>query len=172
MINHSLYCLHSARCTSGMPHTRRSMVMQANCSEHQVRQYLANLRSNLRSFIQRAQRNAAGKVGSVSNGAAAASAPAQRSLTGELAPPLMHVVHVKTCACSCLVAICKLASCLVVFSKSAVHWQRLPIGLARSCTCAHDSVLISAYMLCLQKNVHMLSILPAAQLAKHESSCA
>ena len=84
---------------SGMPLTQQSTVVQAKCSEHQVRQYLANLRSNLRSFIQRAQRNAAGKVSSVSNGAAAASAPAQTSLTGELAPPLMHVVHVKNGQC-------------------------------------------------------------------------
>ena len=69
------------RCIS--PAHTQGLFLQANCHEHQVRTYLANLRSNLRSFVQRAQRNAAGKASSGPAGAPGAPvAPDHRPTEG------------------------------------------------------------------------------------------
>lgn len=85
-MHHQLQSLIRCSCFCAVEHAPGNhlvLLSQANCSEQQVRQYLANLRSNLRSFIQRAQRNAAGKAASATAGTAGPPAVLnQRSTAG------------------------------------------------------------------------------------------
>ena len=104
--------LSKTTCLPCQAHDAQSQVIwpQANCQEHQVRQYMANLRSNLRSFVQRAQRNAAGKAGTGPAGAPGAPVAPDHNSTPGL-PSCTHTHHrlthstsnglTHTCCASC-----------------------------------------------------------------------
>ena len=62
-----------------------SMLLQVGCSEGQVRNYLSTLRSSVRTFIQRVQRNAAGKGGTGSQGVPGAPVAASGATAGAAA---------------------------------------------------------------------------------------
>ena len=62
-----------------------SMLLQVGCSEGQVRNYLSTLRSSVRTFIQRVQRNAAGKGGTGLQGVPGAPVAASGATAGAAA---------------------------------------------------------------------------------------
>ena len=59
-----------------------SVLLQVGCSEGQARNYLSTLRSSVRTFIQRVQRNAAGKGASGSHGVPGAPVAASGATAG------------------------------------------------------------------------------------------
>ena len=64
------------------PRIISSVPLQVGCSEGQVRNYLSTLRSSVRTFIQRVQRNAAGKGSSGSHGLPGAPVAASGATAG------------------------------------------------------------------------------------------
>lgn len=97
-----------------------------------MRAYLANLRSNLRSFVQRAQRNAAGKASSGPAGAPGAPvAPDHRATEG-----MILALSVRLVDCSQTAVTMPLPNLCTLLTASKTQQQQC--GMLASQSWVHD----------------------------------